>query len=100
MPVWQLLLYIAVLPAICEELAFRGILLSGLKRKLRPAALVVVIGIIFGLFHVSLFRIAPTAALGMVLTTVAIMTGSVFPRDVAACGQQCFGSTSRKLAQP
>jgi ABC-type Na+ efflux pump permease subunit/membrane protease YdiL (CAAX protease family) len=91
MPVWQLLLYLAVLPAICEELTFRGILLSGLKRKLRPAALVVVIGIIFGLFHVSLFRIAPTAALGMVLTTVAIMTGSVFPGMLLHAGNNALG---------
>src|SRR5262249_5714986 len=36
MPTWELLLYIAVLPAVCEELAFRGILLSALRRKLPP----------------------------------------------------------------
>ena len=91
MPQWQLLLYVAVLPAICEELAFRGILLSGLKRKLRPAALVVVIGIIFGLFHMSLFRIAPTAALGMVLTAIAIMTGSVLPGMLLHAGNNALG---------
>jgi len=91
MPTWQLLMYIAVLPAICEELLFRGILLSGLKRRLRPAALVVVVGIIFGLFHVSLYRIAPTAALGMVLTVIAIMTGSVFPGMVMHAGNNALG---------
>src|SRR5262245_3036231 len=91
MPTWELLLYMAVLPAICEELAFRGALLGALRRKLPPAALVVGIGIIFGLFHVTLFRIAPTAALGMILTAIAIMTGSVFPRMLLHAGNNAFG---------
>jgi sodium transport system permease protein len=91
MPVWQLLLYMAVLPAVCEELAFRGLLLSGLKRRMRPAALVAAVGIIFGLFHVSLFRVAPTAALGMVLTAIALMTGSVFPGMLLHAGNNAFG---------
>ena len=46
---------------------------------MRPSALVVVIGVIFGFFHMTLFRIAPTAALGMILTAIALMTGSIFP---------------------
>jgi sodium transport system permease protein len=95
-PVWQLLLYIAVLPAICEELAFRGILLSGLRRKLRPGGLIVSVGLTFGLFHVALYRLAPTAALGMALTAVALMTGSIFPGMLLHAGNNAmsvlFGS--------
>src|SRR3989475_9213625 len=86
MAVCQLLLYVAVLPAICGELAFRGILLSGLRRKIRPAGLVVAVGLIFGLFHVTLYRIAPTAALGMILTAIALMTGRSEERRV---GKEC-----------
>jgi len=91
MPTWQLLLYIAVLPAICEELAFRGMLLSGLKHRFRPAILVVGIGIIFGFFHMTLYRIAPTAALGMILTAIAMMTGSVFPGMLLHAGNNALG---------
>src|SRR5262249_51047762 len=91
MPTWELLLYIAVLPAVCEELAFRGILLSALRRKLSPVALVVGIGVIFGLFHVTLYRIAPTAALGMILTVIAIMTGSIFPGMLLHAGNNALG---------
>jgi sodium transport system permease protein len=97
MPSWELLLYMAVLPAICEELAFRGILLSGLRRKLRPAALIVGIGLVFGLFHVSLYRIAPTAALGMVLTAIALMTGSVFPGMLLHAGNNAIGVLGSNL---
>lgn len=78
-PFWQLVLFVAVLPGICEEAAFRGMLLYGLHRRLRPAALVAVVGLVFGLFHVALFRIAPTAYLGMLLATVTLITGSIFP---------------------
>ena len=91
MPTWQLYVYLAVLPAICEEVAFRGMLLSGLRKRLRPAALVVVVGLIFGVFHISLFRIAPTALLGMILTGIAIMTGSIFPGMLMHAGNNAFG---------
>ncbi len=78
-PTWQLLFFIAVLPGICEEIAFRGVLLYGLRRKFHPAVLAVVGGIIFGLFHVTLFRIFPVAFLGIILVSLTLITGSIFP---------------------
>lgn len=75
----QLVLLLAVLPGITEEIAFRGLLLHGLRRRLKPWALCLVVGGIFGLFHVSLFRILPTAYLGTMLALVTILTGSLFP---------------------
>ena len=78
-PVWQLYLFLGLIPGVIEELAFRGLLLHGLRRKVRPVLLPVVVGIIFGLFHFSLFRIGPTGFLGILLTIIALLTGSVFP---------------------
>jgi membrane protease YdiL (CAAX protease family) len=66
-------------------------LLTGLRRKFRPAALIVGVGLIFGVFHVTLYRIAPTAALGMVLTAIALMTGSVFPGMLLHAGNNTLG---------
>jgi hypothetical protein len=37
------------------------------------------VGAVFGVFHVSLFRIAPTAFLGIVLAAVVLRTGSLYP---------------------
>jgi sodium transport system permease protein len=37
------------------------------------------VGGIFGLFHVSLFRILPTAYLGLILALVVVLTGSILP---------------------
>jgi ABC-type Na+ efflux pump permease subunit/membrane protease YdiL (CAAX protease family) len=76
---FQLLLFLSIMPGILEELTFRGVLLHGLRKRLRPWALCLVVGAIFGFFHVSLFRIAPTAWLGVVLAAVVLLTGSVFP---------------------
>ncbi|MDA8018401.1 MAG: ABC transporter permease subunit [Thermoanaerobaculia bacterium] len=79
MPSWQLFLLIAVAPGICEELAFRGALLHGLRKRYEPWQLVLVTAAIFGLFHMSLFRILPTATLGAVLAVVTLLTGSIYP---------------------
>jgi len=78
-PTWQLLFFVAVLPGICEEIAFRGVLLHGLRRKFHPAVLAVVVGMIFGLFHMALFRIFPVAFLGIILASLTLLTGSIFP---------------------
>jgi sodium transport system permease protein len=76
---WQILVFLALIPGIFEELAFRGVLLNGLGKRLRPVTLCLVTGAIFGLFHVDLFRIVPTAFLGVILAAVVLITGSVFP---------------------
>jgi sodium transport system permease protein len=90
-PHWQLFIFLAVLPALCEEIAFRGILLSGLRHRLRPLALTITVGLIFGLFHMTLFRIAPTAVLGIILTAIALWTGSIFPGMLLHMGNNAWG---------
>ena len=79
MPMWQMIVLMAILPAICEELAFRGLLLHGLRNRFHPVLRCLIVGIIFGIFHYALFRIAPTALLGVILSGIALMTGSIFP---------------------
>ena len=78
-PVWQMLFFFAILPGIFEEIAFRGVLLHGLKSRLTPVQLVLVAGIVFGFFHVDLFRIPPTSLLGVLLVLAVIRSGSIYP---------------------
>ena len=75
----QVVFFLAILPGICEEIAFRGLLLHGLRTKLSPIALCLAVGASFGLFHVDLFRLIPTAYLGTILAAVVVLTGSIFP---------------------
>ncbi|MEE2900116.1 MAG: ABC transporter permease subunit [Gemmatimonadota bacterium] len=79
MPLWQLLFFLTIMPGILEELAFRGVLLHGLRKTFGPVGMCLVVGAIFGIFHVSLFRLVPTAYLGMIFAAVVLLTGSIFP---------------------
>jgi membrane protease YdiL (CAAX protease family) len=75
-----LLLLVAVVPAVAEEVLFRGVLLSGLRSRLPDLWAVLLSGLIFGLFHVSpetAFRVIPTAWLGILLAWVVVVTGSL-----------------------
>jgi membrane protease YdiL (CAAX protease family) len=89
--VWHLYVFAAVVPAICEEIAFRGILLHGLRKRYTPVRLTIAAGMIFGLFHFTLFRIGPTAFLGMVITAITLMTGSIFPGMLLHLGNNALG---------
>ncbi len=100
LPLWQLVVFVSILPGICEEVAFRGTLLYGLRRKLPPARLALAVGLIFGLFHVALFRIIPTGFLGVVLTAVALLTGSIFPSMLIHAGNNAFGLWAAKRDLP
>ncbi|MCC6552877.1 MAG: CPBP family intramembrane metalloprotease, partial [Polyangiaceae bacterium] len=75
-PLWVVLLLAAVLPAICEELLFRGLLFSGLRR-VGPAAAIVASALLFGLAHGSVYRLLPTASLGLVMGYARWRTGSI-----------------------
>lgn len=76
----QLVFFLAIMPGVLEEIAFRGVLLHGLRKRLAsPLGAALVSGLIFGLFHLSLFRIVPTALLGVMLAIVVIRTRSIYP---------------------
>ena len=70
---------VAVSPAVCEELLFRGAVLSGLETRLRPWIAVTLTGVLFGLFHLYLHRVLLTATLGVAISWVAWETRSVWP---------------------
>ena len=78
-PLLELLLLVAVLPALCEEIAFRGVLLHGLRQRLKPVPLCLVVGLVFAVFHLDLVRLLPTAVLGALLAALTLRTGSIYP---------------------
>lgn len=74
-----LLFTAALSPAICEEVLFRGAILSGLRTKLNPAVAICITGILFGLIHLMIWRILLTALLGIIIGYVVVRSGSIFP---------------------
>ena len=78
-PLWQVLLIIAVTPAICEELAFRGFVLSGLRRMGHKWGAIVLTSVFFGLAHGLLQQSLSACAVGIVLGYIVVKTGSLWP---------------------
>ena len=74
---------LALVPAFCEELFFRGYVLSGLRSGLRTAGALVVMAIAFGLYHYDPHRFVGTAALGLLLGLIVVASGSVYPAMLA-----------------
>jgi sodium transport system permease protein len=69
----------ALTPAVCEEALFRGAILGGFSAKLPRATSAVITGALFGLYHVDLWRIVPTAMLGVALSLIALESRSILP---------------------
>lgn len=65
----------SVLPAVCEEAVHRGFILKSMQGRWKNIwALTILMGILFGLFHGSIWRFLPTALLGGVLSYLMIRT--------------------------
>jgi sodium transport system permease protein len=79
LPLWFVLLAMAVAPAICEELAFRGFILSGFVRSARPAVAIGLSAIAFGVFHIIPQQVFNAALMGLILGLLAIRSDSLFP---------------------
>ena len=80
---WSTLALVALTPAICEEALFRGPILRGLRTRAGPATAVALTGLLFGVFHIELSRILPTTLLGILLSLIALESGSILPAMLA-----------------
>ncbi len=70
-------LVIAVLPALCEELVFRGVLLTSLSRWLGSAAAVALSAAAFGLVHFDPVRPVFAFVLGLALGILRVCSDSL-----------------------
>ncbi|MBS6426587.1 MAG: CPBP family intramembrane metalloprotease [Clostridioides difficile] len=76
------LLAIALLPAICEEMFFRGFIFSSFsksKDKNKSIKLAIICsGVLFGIMHMDFIRIIPTSILGIIFAYSVYKSGSIF----------------------
>jgi len=70
---------IALLPPICEEILFRGVLQSTLEKYQKKGHAIVITAVIFGIFHMNPYRFIPTMIIGLYLGYLAYKTRSIFP---------------------
>jgi len=82
-PVWLTFLLVAVTPAICEEVLFRGPILRGMAGSFSPRVAIAIQAAMFSLFHLDLYRLLPTFCLGLMLGWLALRSRSIVPGMVA-----------------
>ena len=73
------MLLVAVLPAVCEELMFRGFLLSAMEKHMKPQTVLLVAAALFGAYHMNMVQSLTTALLGYVIAYVSYHSRSIFP---------------------
>ena len=89
--IFVVLLLMAVLPGIIEELAFRGLILSGFRKRLPAGWSVLLTAFFFGLAHPSALQQTIFAGfLGLVLGYIAIKTNQITPCIVFHMGYNGF----------
>ncbi len=75
----QLILMIALTPALCEELLFRGYVQSRLTRVFPPVFGILFSSIVFAAFHMDPVHIIAVVPLGLLLGWLTWQSGSLFP---------------------
>lgn len=71
-------LCVAILPAIAEELLFRGVMLTSFNKKYGKVAAVIISALIFGIYHMNIPQGIYAFILGIALGYVYLKSGSLF----------------------
>ena len=79
LPWWAVVLTMAFVPAVCEEIAFRGFILSGFTSRGRIGVGIVFSAICFGVLHMIPLQVFYASILGLLLGLIAIRSGSLLP---------------------
>lgn len=72
------LVVVALMPAICEEMFFRGFVFTSFKGKKSYKSAIIFSGILFGFMHMDFLRIIPTSILGIIFAYTVYKSGSIF----------------------
>ena len=67
----------AVMPAICEEAFMRGAILSGFRSLKKDWVIILLVGLFFGILHLSPLRFLNTACLGAILAYIMVKRNNI-----------------------
>lgn len=76
-PLGVSIIVIALIPAISEEIFFRGFFLGSARSLNNDTAALIISALLFGAMHMDLYSFIPTALFGALFAFIAIKTGSV-----------------------
>jgi len=69
---------IALIPALCEEVMFRGFIQRSFEFKLKPVWAALITAVFFGAYHFNFYGMIPLIALGFYFGFAAYMSNSIF----------------------
>ncbi|MGD9128262.1 MAG: ABC transporter permease subunit/CPBP intramembrane protease [Planctomycetia bacterium] len=94
-----ILLFFAVLPAICEEIAFRGFILSGFRHTGSKWRAIAMTAILFGVTHGILQQSIITAVIGLVVGYLAVQSGNLLVPIVYHVTHNTLGMCFNRLQE-
>jgi len=77
------LFHIGLVPAICEEILYRGYVMRAFEKSWGIWAAIVLSGFLFGLYHLQLANLLPLASIGILLAYVTYVSDSIYPAILA-----------------
>ena len=98
-PLMSVIFLMAIVPAICEELAFRGFIFGGLVRDRGKLRAVLVTAIMFGISHGVLQQSICATFMGLLLGYIALKTGSVLPGILIHAANNALSVSLERVAQ-
>ncbi|MFD2531579.1 CPBP family intramembrane glutamic endopeptidase [Gracilimonas halophila] len=75
--------HIGVVPAICEEIMYRGYVQRAFEKSWGIVAAILISGAIFGAYHLQISNFIPLATLGVFLAYLTYISDSLVPAMVA-----------------
>ncbi|MEO1021347.1 MAG: CPBP family intramembrane glutamic endopeptidase [Bacteroidota bacterium] len=80
--VFVALFHIALVPAVCEELLFRGFFMRSLEKSTNVWLALVISSAVFSLFHLDISGLLPRFLLGLFLGYITLKSNSIIPAMV------------------
>ncbi len=77
-PFILIVLVMTIMPAVGEEIFFRGFLFGGLRNRHGVFWGILLSSLIFGAFHMSIVKLLPTAMLGACFAYIGYRSGSIY----------------------
>ena len=73
------LVIVSFFPAICEEAVFRGVVFNSLWNRMHKKwPVIIIVSVVFGIFHGSIWRFVPTCILGIAMGYLVFETNNMF----------------------
>lgn len=91
---------VAVVPAIAEEVLFRGLIQVDLERIISGRRAAIVTGITFSLFHLNPFLLIPIIVMGIVLGWIVYRSGNIVLTIAAHFVNNALAAVAMRLGLP